>query len=701
MRRMLLAGVLAPALFVAVAPVSTISQVLGWTPWGFALPSGAVLRQALHACQFVRNNGRQFTLCPQRLAYTAFPKVLVDALVASEDRSFYDHRGIDKRAILHAAITDVIRSIRDRRLRFPRGGSTITQQLARTLFLDERQGLDRKLEEAALAPRIETMLSKRQILAAYMNVVPHARGMNGFDAAARHFFGVPVGEIDLSEAALLVGMLPAPNNRDPTRHPQAALDAAARVLDRMREQTMIGAAAQARAERELAERIGSGDLRRGRIAQGHEEMRPYRDLALAQAAAHGAVDGSDYRLIVHVDPMLQSRVVQATRRMAGRYQAAGVFIRPTGEVLAISGSRDYLESSYNRAFQARRPIGSTGKLFVLIAAEENGIPPDKTFPEGPIRPGWPAEPDRRCRDPMTLAAALAWSCNRPYAWAASELGWRLTATVERFDLKPPDAPVLVPLGGIATTPLRLARAYAAVINDGALPRVHALAASLSHAGSVLYAPAPYAEPVMSPEVAHSVLAALRRPVTDGTARRAASPYATVYGKTGTTNSDRDALFVGMTKDFVGALWIGADDNRRMQGVSSSGGPAVTFASIADGYYRAPSRPPIGTPRGPTAGWGWMSDLMPDRDHRYYALVGFGALITATYWLRLRNTLLGRLVRSRFGMAPLAAMLIGAWRLLAGRPSPGRKPPARRKTVSPRPPPARPPPRPPYRPSPSV
>jgi len=661
LRRMLLAGVLAPGLIFAFVPVSYLSWGLGLTPWGFALPSGDVLAKALRSCQFVRYGGRDYTLCPQRLGYRAFPKHLADALVASEDRGFFAHGGIDKRAVLHAALSNLGRSLRERRLVVRRGGSTITQQFARTLFLDERDGLGRKVEELALAPRIEAMLDKKQILAGYMNVVPHARGMYGFDAAARHFFGVPVGSIDLAEAALLVGMLPAPNDRDPVRRPEPAYEAAVRVLERMADAGMIGQAQVKRAEQELRFRVLGRKLKRGRSARLEEETRPYRDLALAEAKRHGANLGDDFRLVTHMDLGLQDKVVAATRRIAGRYQAAGVFLRPSGEVLAIAGSRDYAESSFNRAFQSNQPIGSTGKLFVLVAGREHAFDPKRRFPAKPLRNGdWPAEPNRQCRQEMTLAEAFAESCNRPFAWAAAELDGRLTRTVERFELKPPDAPALVPLGRIETSPLMLARSYAAVANDGALPQARALVAVLGRSGGIRYVPAADARRVMSSETAKAVLATLRTPVRHGTGRRAAARLTAVYGKTGTTTGDQDALFVGLTRDFVGAFWVGDDQNRRMQGVSGSGAPARAFAWVTDAYYA--DRPDGGDTAPAVAGhWRLPFDILQNREHRYYALAGFAALMTTTFWLQYRGSLLGWAVRTRFGTMPLARLLGGLWR----------------------------------------
>ena len=696
MLRLFLAGIVAPGLIFAVTPVSYLSQGLGLTPWGFALPGGEVLRKALHSCQFVRYSGREHTLCPQRLRYRDFPKHLADALVASEDRSFFAHKGIDKQSVLHAALINIARSLREQRVVIRRGGSTITQQLARTLFLDPRARFSRKLGELALAPRIEAMLSKQEILATYMNVVPHARGMNGFDDAARYFFGVPVGKIDISEAALLVGMLPAPNDRDPVRRPEPAYDAAVRVLERMAEQGMITAAAARRAEQSLRARILGRQLKRGRFVRRDEEMRPYRDLAVAEARRYGVADDDDYRLITHMDIALQDRIVDATRRIAGRYQAAGVFIRPTGEVLGIAGSRNYAESSFNRAFQSSQPIGSTGKLFVLIAAHENAIDLNRRFAEKPLRDGgWPAEPNRQCDHAMTLAQAFAESCNRPFARAAAELEGRLTRVVSRFELEPPDAPVLVPLGGIETSPLMLTRAYASVVNDGNLPPVRALAAALGGSGGVVYAPSPYPQRVMSRATAASLMRTLRAPVHHGTARLAASKHAVVYGKTGTSSDNQDALFVGMTRDLVGTFWIGDDNNRSMRGVSGAGAPARAFAQVTASYYTAKPRGEGAVDANVSGLMGnWMGnwrlpfDVLQNREHRYYALSGFAALTIGTFWLQTRRSALGWLIRSMFGMRVLAVIIGALWRWFRRRrasrkrqPKPQPKPQANARSRS--------------------
>lgn len=641
-------------------PDTVISQVVGVTLWGYELPNDQTLRQALNACQIDRYSTREYVLCPRRLSDHDFPKFLGDALIASEDRTFYEHHGIDKLAVVSAFATNGLRAVGLPLAR--RGGSSITQQLARTLFLDERDGWSRKIREAALAPRIERVLTKPEILAAYMNVVPHARGMNGFDAAARYFFGVPVNAIRLEEAALLVGMLPAPNDRDPTRNPQGALESAIRVLERMLEQDKIDEARELAAVHALTLRLRDGQLQRGHATIAKAEIRPYRDLAIAEAAHHGADVDDDYRLIVYMDPDLQGWVVDATERIAGPNQAAGVFIRPTGEVLGIAGSRDYVESSLNRAYRTRQQIGSTGKLFVLVAAYENGISPTREFPSRSLNGrGWPAEPSRLCKGrDMTLTAALTHSCNRPFTWAAWELAHRLNTVVNRFDLTPPDAPALVPLGGIETSPLKLTRAYAAVANHGRMPRIRSLIAALGRRGNVLYAPAGYSDQVMSPEIAARVRQALRSPVESGTARLADSTHAVVYGKTGTTSHDKDALFVGLTNDFVGAFWIGDDHGQGMVNVVGGGAPARAFGRITDSYYTSKTERAAPVPiANPSAGWRWLPDVLQNREYRYYGWVALIALAFATVWLQLyRHGVLSWAVRTWFGLRPPVRAIAG-------------------------------------------
>jgi len=568
--------------------VALVLAIACWGAWATlrSLPSGATLRAAMESCQIAKVAGREYALCPHARPFEQFPKHVVQAALASEDRSFYSHIGFQPLAVAGAMARNVLRTVTEGQVVVRQGGSTITQQFARTILLDERSGFARKFSELLLAPQIEAIWTKNQIMAGYLNVVPHAHGLNGLDAAARYFFGVDVTEVNLPEAALLIGMLPAPNLRDPVLQPDQAFDAGARVLVRMQEQKMISLAAMKRASSELHTRIFDRRLKRGTRDYERLEFRPYRDFVMDELAQRKIAVPDDYRLLTNMDPRLQAMAVDETANIAGDHQAAGVFLRPSGELLAISGSRDYVENSFNRAFKMARSIGSTGKIFPMLAAHEKAGTLDRKFPTRPLRDGqWPAEPNKRCSGNVSLQVALAQSCNRPFTWLAQELGPQLTTIVKRFGLNAPDSPLLVPLGGVETSPVLLARTYAAMANGGQMPKVRGLVAVLGRTGKVEVAANDNTTvPVMTPAIAKAMLADFRGPVENGTARASRSRYAMVYGKTGTSTSSKDALFVGITQDYVGAFWVGDDTPQRMTGMFGGGEPAKAFARVADAYY---------------------------------------------------------------------------------------------------------------------
>ncbi|HSD92180.1 MAG TPA: transglycosylase domain-containing protein, partial [Methyloceanibacter sp.] len=402
------------AVLIAVLVRSAILMLIGLAAQSnqWPLPKGELLERILSSCQFERSRGthgdNEVMICPTRLRGHAFPGVLRDAVVASEDERFFAHGAIDFRSSMRAAW----RSLRGDR----QGGSTITQQLARSLLLRKEDSFERKLLEAVLAIRIFGILSREEILTRYLNAVPHARNMSGFDDPARHYFGVGVEDLRLAEAALLVGMLPEPNNRDPVRHPAEALDGAIGVLQRMLQQGKIAADQAAEAEAELRRRVPTGNLRRGEKIYARLEHRPYRDLAMRQATANGIRLEGDYRLIALIDAGFQRRLLSELCAITGKHQAAGFFMRPSGEVLATAGSCRYA-GAWNRAADIERSIGSTGKLFPLIGLHETGGSLNRRVSTRPIkRPSWPAEPNSRClsRARVTLGFALTHSCNRPW-----------------------------------------------------------------------------------------------------------------------------------------------------------------------------------------------------------------------------------------------------------------------------------------------
>lgn len=474
--------------------------------WG--LPKGALLETILNSCQIEHarrgNVETEHMLCPTGLASHEFPQVLKDAVLAGEDERFHAHGAIDPRSAARA----LWQSFAGNR----QGGSTITQQLARSMLLKKEDSFPRKLREAILAERIFALLSRDDILTRYMNAVPHARNLNGFDDPARYYLGVRAQDLTRAEAALLAGMLPEPNNRDPLKHPTEALRGGASVLQSMVGLRMITAAQAAAAQGELKHRLLAGKLRRGDEIYRRIEYRPYRDLAMREARANGVRLAGDYRLVVHIDSEFQQALLTQICAMTGKHQAAGVFMRPRGEVIALAGSCTYT-GAWNRATDITRSIGSTGKLFPLIGVREARMSLKTRVSTAPLRRAhWPSEASSRCvaRRFVSLDFALDQSCNRPWTEMAMRLGPRVTEIVKRFDIAPPGAPALVPIGGVQTSPLKLAQAYGALNNDGRLPNVRFLVAAIGPRGELLGAPAAKAERrVMSPWTASSVLQDLR------------------------------------------------------------------------------------------------------------------------------------------------------------------------------------------------
>jgi penicillin-binding protein 1A len=594
------------------------------------LPRGELLETILSSCQ-VEHASRgglvsEHLICPTRLPAYDFPKVLQDSVIASEDERFFSHGALELRSTTRAAWQYFLGS--------RQGGSTITQQLARTLLLKKEDTLRRKLFEAVLAMRIAALIPRPEILARYMNVVPHARNMYGFDDPARYYFGVRVQDLDLAEAALLVAMLPEPNNRDPLKNPGAALNGALGVIQLMLDQRKITDAAAVEAMQELRRRILASRLRRGNEVYARLDYRPYRDLAVREARGNGISLEGDRRLIVFLDAEFQQTLVTQICGIAGKHQSAGFFMRPGGDVLAVSGSCTY-GGEWNRATDIVRSIGSTGKLFPLIGVREASMSLSEQVPTRPVRkPDWPAELNSRCvkRSMVSLEFALAQSCNRPWTDVSLRLGQKLTDIVKRFGIVPP-TPALVPIGGIQTSPMKLTQAYGALENDGILPPVRFLAAVIGPRGNVVgIPPRKEGRRVMSSRTAAAVLQDLRGPVKRGTARSANSVHALVYGKTGTSSRNEDALFVGLTRDFVGSFWLGYDRPTPMPGEHGGGLPAKAFSAMTDFHYLKLSRAQLRHGHAPREEWGrWRRAAQPLRS----ALVVFGAMLMLCLWVGRR------------------------------------------------------------------
>ncbi len=503
------------------------------------------------------------------------PPALVQAVEAVEDRRFRRHGGIDVVGIGRAFAANV------RAGEVVQGGSTITQQLAKNLYGPGRRTFRRKAVEAVAAIALELHYSKDEILEAYLNeVYLGQRGpvaVSGVGEASRIFFGADVRDIDLPRSALLAGMIRNPGGYNPRRHPREARARRDLVLGLMAERGDIDATALGKAR---AAPLGIAE--RSEASGRSPWVEDYLADAIEQFSPEAVPSSSGHSIFTTFDPAIQRAAQEALtaglERIAGRPEGAIVVLRPAdGAVLALVGGRDYATSQYNRATQARRSPGSTFKPFVFLAGlerarGERGFDFDEAtvLDDTPLtlqaggRPWSPSNFDGRYRGPVTVRETLEESINVPTVRAARDIGLERVVDVAKrcgieSDLQP--IPALA-LGVEEVTPLELTVAYAALANGGWRIVPHGIVALLDRDGEPIE--------VVEPRIERAVDAASTQRITDmlegvlerGTARSAASLGFTgvAAGKTGTSDSLRDAWFIGYTPDVVVTVWVGYDDN---------------------------------------------------------------------------------------------------------------------------------------------
>jgi penicillin-binding protein 1A len=511
------------------------------------------------------------------------PPHVAQAFVAIEDRRFYRHFGVDLIGVGRALVTDI------RQRRIVEGGSTLTQQLAKTAFLSSERTFRRKAQEVFVALWLEARLSKAEILSRYLSSVYFGDGVFGLRAAAQHYFAKPPEQLTLGEAAMLAGLVKAPSALNPVDHPDAAAKRQRVVLGAMVETKAI---TQAQAQRARRVRI--------RAAETLPVGGYFADWAAPQVKQ--ALDAQYGRLEVRttLDSRLQRRAERAVRswldgpgRRQGATQAALVALRPDGAIVAMVGGRDYGASQFNRAVQARRQPGSAFKLFVYLAALRDGARPDSLVSEAPITVGgWtPRNYERTSGGDLTLREAFAESSNIAAVRLAQNVGRdKIVEAAQDLGVTSPlvkDA--TLPLGTSEMTLLELTSAYAAVAAGHAPVEPYALLEGQDRLS------APRALPSEQRDELLDLLAAT---VEGGTAR-AARLDQPVFGKTGTTQEHRDAVFVGFTGDIVVGVWVGNDDHSPMQGVTGGGLPAQIWRSFVSSALdaglvervRPPSPPP--------------------------------------------------------------------------------------------------------------
>ena len=567
---------------------------LVWFTWDMPRPEAALAATRRPSVTLMAGDGRVIStsgdLYGESLRLRDLPPYVPAAFIAIEDRRFREHFGIDLIGLARAVYANYTAG------RLVQGGSTITQQLAKNLFLTPARSLRRKVQEALLALWLERRFTKDELLEIYLNRVYLGAGAYGIDAAARLYFGVSARRLTIAQAAILAGLPKAPSRINPRVNPNAAVARATEVLEAMAE---TGALPVAQAMRE-AERLAippapSRDA--GWFADWvQDEVRTSPDPLLARddLTLRTTLDG---RLQAAVEARLEALLAGPGAR-AGVAQGAVVALdASTGAVRAMAGGRDYRTSPFNRATQARRQPGSAFKPFLFVAALEAGARPDEPVSDGPVTlGGWsPGNGQYRARGEITLEDALAYSVNTAAVRVMLRGGGPRAgiAVAQRMGLAGPfprDATVALGTGEVSL--LELTAAYAAFANGGLRVTPHGLREVTPSPGTpgasrATALPAPPTRRVLEPDHAEAMRTMLEAVVSRGTGR-AAGPGAA--GKTGTTQDNRDAWFVGFTGPMAGApaglvigIWLGNDDASPMDGVAGGGLPARLFRQILDGW----------------------------------------------------------------------------------------------------------------------
>ncbi len=498
------------------------------------------------------------------------PPYLPRAFVAIEDRRFYSHWGLDPIGIARASV----RNLTTRGV--SQGGSTLTQQLAKNLFLTQDRTLSRKMQEAILAVWLENAYTKDQILELYLNRVYFGSGAYGVEAAAQRYFGKSARAVNVAEAAMLAGLVQAPSRLAPNRNPEAAERRAQMVIAAMVEQGFITDASAKSAlvqPAEAVERDGANT-----IAYSADHVMDVLDDFI------GAVEG-DVTVLTSIDPRIQAAAEAALTEALGREgvkqgvsQGAMVAMSPDGAIQALVGGRSYARSQFNRATSARRQPGSSFKPFVYLAALEAGLTPDTIRDDSPVTiKGWsPENYSRDYRGPVTLQTALSLSLNTVAVKLGQEVGPRSVVRVaQRLGVASPLQPNgSLALGTSEVTPLEMTAAYAAFANGGQGVTPYVIREVRAANGKVLYKrQGSGIGPVIDRANLAMMNGMMRETLLTGTGRKADVPGWEAAGKTGTTQDFRDAWFVGYTGRLVASVWLGNDDNSPMKRVSGGGLPS--------------------------------------------------------------------------------------------------------------------------------
>ena len=500
------------------------------------------------------------------LTYDQIPPEMRAAMISTEDRRFRSHVGVDPIGI-GRAITYAV--LRDRRVS---ATSTITQQLARNIFLTNSRSFTRKIKEGILALALERKFSKDQILELYLNRVYFGGGAYGIDAASRKFFGHGADHLSLGEAAIIAGLVKAPSNYSPTADIEAARARSRVVVQTMARNGFISPT--------VAAEVNPADVRIQPTTK-QNSVRYFTDWALPQLDTLIDQTQDPIDVWTTLDPDMQAAADRAIQANApGGTQGALIAMDRDGAVRAMVGGKDYVSSIYNRGTQATRQPGSAFKLFVYLTALESGMKPTDTIVDEPVTiDGWsPRNSTRTNLGPVTLREAFSRSINTISAKIGSQLGFGTIADMaRRFGISTPIStyPSMV-LGTSDVRLIDMTKAFASVANKGVAVTPYAIRKVVTADGRLLYQHEPEEERVLvAPWVAASMTDLLQSAVLTGTGR-AAQIGRPVAGKTGTTSSNKDGWFICFSSGLTAGVWMGRDDAKTVGGLQGGTAPARAF-----------------------------------------------------------------------------------------------------------------------------
>lgn len=538
------------------------------------------------------------------------PPYLPKAFIAIEDRHFYSHFGIDPSGILRAAFHNLSSG------GTVQGGSTLTQQLAKNLFLTQERTASRKIQEAILALWLEHKYSKTQILELYLNRVYFGSGAYGVEAAAQKYFGHGARNVTLPEAAILAGLMKAPARLAPNRNPAGAAERAEQVVEAMRQEGFITDAMALLALAHPAQAIR--DQNASSINYAADFVMDSLDDTI------GAID-EDITVSTTLDSGLQGAAEKALTEALDRKgaafnvgQGALVALAPDGAIKALVGGRNYADSQFNRAVSAKRQPGSAFKPFVYLAALETGLNPDSVREDAPINvKGWqPENYSHEYFGPVTLTKALSLSLNTVAVRLGLEVGPKAIVRVAHrlgimSDLS---ANPSIALGTSEVTPLEIVTAYAAFSNGGIGVQPQIIAKVKTASGKLLYQRKGASNGrVIDPNYVAMMNAMMQETLLTGTARKGGVPGWQAAGKTGTSQDWRDAWFIGYTSHLVAGVWLGNDDNSPTKKASGGTLPVEIWSHFMRAAHQGvPPQPlpggiwheysPAGVPVANNNGW---------------------------------------------------------------------------------------------------